>query len=167
MHFYQKCIVQRWNWKVLSICKRPFLLVNFEVQKYLSDQKVFFDEISFSDLLISVFSEFENFSTVMRSFSGFFILASIHLIFPSIFMTSFCKYTMSFFWACLWRLLASLCRVRLLFGKVVDLVLFLRFVTEGLVFLDDEVLHFLLRVFSHIVYECWKIVFIADSAKSS
>lgn len=51
----------------------------------------------FFNLLISVFSEFENFSTVMRNFSGCLILASIYLILSSIFTTSFCKSAMSFF----------------------------------------------------------------------
>ena len=50
----------------------------------------------FSNLLISEFSEFENFSRPKRNFSGFLILASICLILSSIFTTSFCKSAMSF-----------------------------------------------------------------------
>lgn len=119
----------------------------------------------FFNLLISVFSEFENFSTVMRNFLGCLILASIYLILSSIFTTSFCKSTMSFLSLSLTAFGESLSSSAYFFGKIVYLALFLRFVAQKLVFFDGQVLHFLFRVFGHIIYECWEIVFVADSVK--
>ena len=81
---------------VIYICKSPFFVHQFQGSKPYFWPKCPFRRDRLFITLIHEFSEFENFSIVMRNFSGFLILASICLILSSIFTTSFCKSAISF-----------------------------------------------------------------------